>query len=113
MINLRDSMSQMAQVIATAAEHNLDAWRVFDRILDAHAGERQMPLFKLCAEFAEDLQHSRTTLIAPAESLEILRPVFPFDLVSQVSSVIADYFLDTVLNFSIPIQPASLNNDAN
>jgi hypothetical protein len=103
----------MARVIAAAAEHNLDAGRVFDRILDAHAGERQMPLFGLRAEFAEDLHPGRTPLIAPAESLEILRPVFPFDLVSHVSSVIADYVLDTVLNFSIPIQPASLNNDAN
>jgi hypothetical protein len=49
-----------------------------------------MPLFELRADFAEYLQLGRTPLIAPAESLEILRPVFSFDLVSHVSSILVD-----------------------
>src|SRR6266545_4396904 len=84
-IDTRDGMSQMAWVIAAAAEHKLDAGRVFAQIFNAHAGERQMPLFALRADFAEDLQLSRTRLIALAESLEIFRPVFPSDLVLHVS----------------------------
>jgi hypothetical protein len=95
-IDPRGSMSQTTWISA-AAEHNLDAGRVFARIFDAQAGERQMPLFGLRADFAEDLQLSRTRLIALAESLEILRPVFPFDLVLPVSSVLVDYALVTVL----------------
>jgi hypothetical protein len=47
-----------------------------------------MPFFELRADFAEDLQLSRTRLIALAEPLEILRPVLPFDLVLHVSSVL-------------------------
>jgi hypothetical protein len=86
-IDPRDGMSQMARVIAAAPEHNLDAGRVFARIFDAHAGERQIPLFALRADFTENLQPGRTRLIALAESFEILRPVFSFDLVSPVSSV--------------------------
>ena len=83
-IDPRHGMSQMARVIA--AEHNLDAWRVFARSFAAHAGERQMPLFTLRADFTENFQFGRTRLIALAESLEIFRPVFPIDLVLHVSS---------------------------
>jgi hypothetical protein len=86
----------MARIIA-AAEHDLDARRVFARSFDAHAGERQIPLFELRADFPEDFQLGRTSLIALAKSLEILRPDFSFYFVLHVSSVLVDYALGAAL----------------